>query len=81
MLLKIDMSQLDPMPIIACILCLLLVNNNLNGQAVYEPVQSSVYQYLDKLSAKGITGFSQVMRPVTRQIIGRYLLEAKNDAR
>lgn len=75
------MLQLNPMSIIACILCLLLVNSNLNGQVVYEPVQSSVYQYLDKLSAKGITGFSQVMRPVTRQIIGRYLFEARNDAR
>lgn len=47
------------------------------SQAVFEPPYSSVYNFLSRLSIKGVIIFNDELRPVSRKIIAEKLLEAE----
>jgi len=47
------------------------------SQTVFEPVQSSVYDFLDRMAQKGIIEFSDIARPVSRKYIAEKLLKVK----
>lgn len=47
------------------------------SQVVFETVSSSVYDYLNRLSVKGIIIFNDELRPLSRKLIAEKLLEAE----
>ncbi len=48
----------------------------LNAQIVYEPVEHEVYNFIERLSLKGIVDFNNVIKPVSRIDLYQRLLEA-----
>ena len=48
----------------------------LYSQVVYEPLYKDVYNFLDRLSAKGIIDYNDEMRPLPRKYIAEKLIEA-----
>jgi hypothetical protein len=50
---------------------------SLNAQVVYEPVESEVYNFVERLSLKGIVDFNYVIKPVSRLELYNRLLEAE----
>ncbi len=59
------------------ILLLFLVPGIIIAQVVYEPAASSVYNFLNRLSVKGIIIFNDELRPLSRKLIAEKLLEAE----
>ena len=47
------------------------------AQTVFEPINSNVYDFLDRMAQKGVVQFSDVVRPVSRMYIAKKLLEVK----
>ena len=54
----------------------LSIATGLRSQVVYEPVESDVYQYLERLYLNGIIEYHSEIKPLTRGEIASYLLEA-----
>ena len=49
----------------------------LHSQSIYEPVNSNVYDFLEKLSIKGILSFDYEIKPLTRIEIAEKIIEAE----
>lgn len=47
------------------------------AQTVFEPINSNVYDFLDRMAQKGVVQFSDVVRPVSRMYIAKKLLEVR----
>ncbi len=47
------------------------------SQVVYEPLWNDVYNYLERLSQKGIIEFDDLFKPVPRKYIYEKLMEAE----
>jgi Capsule assembly protein Wzi len=68
-------SFLLPIPI------LIIINvSTLFSQTVYEPVGNSVYDFLERLSEKGIIEYHDEVKPVSRKEIAEFLIEAGKDS-
>lgn len=46
-----------------------------NAQMVWENPNHEVYNYLNRLSAKGLIDFRDIIRPISREVIAKHLLE------
>ena len=46
-----------------------------NAQMVWENPNHEVYNYLNRLSAKGLIDFRDIIRPISREVIATHLLE------
>jgi hypothetical protein len=64
-----------------CILFIFFFVSTLSAQTVWENQSSEVYAYLYRFSQKGLIDFQDLIRPVSRQQIGKLLVEldAKKD--
>ena len=51
----------------------------LHSQSIYEPVNSNVYDFLEKLSIKGILSFDYEIKPLTRIEIAEKIIEAEKN--
>ena len=49
------------------------------SQVVYEPLHRDVYDFLRRLSVKGVIEYNDEIRPLPRKYIAEKLLEAKNE--
>lgn len=49
--------------------------DQLHSQGVYTPVTDLVYEFLDKMQVKGVTDYTKLVMPKTRNQIGRYLTQ------
>ncbi len=47
------------------------------AQTVFEPINSNVYDFLDRMAQKGVIQFSDVVRPVSRMYIAKKLLDVE----
>ena len=54
---------------------ILLLTSNLSAQGIPEPMQKDIYQFLSRLSQKGIIELKDEIRPLSRQYIYNKLLE------
>jgi len=61
------------------IILLLLVVSSTFSQIVYEPLHRDVYNFLARLSQKGVIEFHDEMRPLARKYIAEKLLEAEDN--
>jgi len=53
-----------------------LLNTSLFGQSIYEPIyNSSIYDFLERLSNKNIIELFTDIRPITRQQIAEKLIQ------
>lgn len=62
-----------------CIFLFLLALGNCFPQAVYTPVESSVYPFLDRMNLKDIITLNDEVRPYTRKSIAEYLIQIINE--
>lgn len=53
----------------------LLLCSSLSAQTVWENSNSEIYPYLNRLSQKGLIDFQDIIRPVSRDQIGKLLME------
>ena len=53
----------------------LSVSANLHAQLVYEPLYNDVYNFLRRVSQKGIIEFDDLIRPLPKMYIAEKLLE------
>jgi len=58
-------------------LCVFAITANLFAQVVYEPLYKDVYDYLRRLSTKGIIEYNDEFRPLSRKYLAEKLLEAE----
>jgi len=56
---------------------LLIITSLTFSQTVYEPINSSVYDFLDRMAQKGIIRFDDNIKPVSRAYIAEKLEEVK----
>ena len=70
-----------PIILVQVAIFLIIISDNLvlKAQVVNEPINSSVYNYLNKISNKGIIDFDDLIIPVSRKYIAGKLLEIKNN--
>lgn len=61
------------------IIIIIFFSSVLSAQAIFEPVNSDVYHFLEKLSIKGILSFDYEIKPLTRIEIAKKLIEADNN--
>ena len=54
----------------------ILISSTLSAQNVYEPINSYIYDYLERLTVKGVINFNSAIEPITRHEIAGYLLTA-----
>jgi len=59
------------------ILFFIFIPGFLFAQVIFEPASSSVYNFLNRLSVKGIITFNDELRPVPRKLIAEKLLAAE----
>jgi len=52
--------------------------NNVYTQVVYEPLHKDVYNFLERLSHKGIIEFDDLIKPLSRIYIAEKLMEVEN---
>lgn len=57
---------------------LLIISSTVLGQVVYEPLHRDVYQYLSRLSQKGIIELDDQIKPLSRTYIASKLNELKD---
>ena len=50
----------------------------INAQSVFEPVNSSVYDFLERLSIKDIINYHDEVKPVSKREIAYFLISAEN---
>jgi hypothetical protein len=60
-------------------LFLLLIQGILSAQVIFEPTTSSVYEFLNRLSVRGIVEFQDELRPLARIFIAEKLLDAEEN--
>ena len=53
---------------------LILLAQTINAQTVWENTNSEVYNYLNRMSQKGLIDFQDIIRPLSRQYIAKQLL-------
>ena len=53
------------------------ITSNLFAQVVYEPLYKDVYDYLRRLSTKGVIEYNDEFRPLSRKYLAEKLLEAE----
>jgi len=58
-------------------LCVFAITANLFAQVVYEPLYKDVYDYLRRISTKGIIEYNDEFRPLSRKYLAEKLLEAE----
>ncbi len=58
-----------------CIFILSIIS--VKAQIVYEPLDSDVYSFLDRLSIKGIIEFDDLVKPLSRKYIAEKITEAE----
>ena len=58
---------------------IIIFSTLLNAQAIFEPVESDVYDFLESLSIKGVLTFDYNLKPLTRIEISKKILEAENN--
>jgi hypothetical protein len=60
------------------LLSLLLISfiSPANAQVVHEPLHSDVYNYLRRLSQRGVIVFNDTFKPLSRKYISQKLIEA-----
>lgn len=58
-------------------LCVFAITANLFAQVVYEPLYKDVYDFLRRLSTKGIIEYNDEFRPLSRKYLAEKLIEAK----
>lgn len=65
------------MPIKKWLLVIAILTGSFNVQAqmVWENPNHEVYNYLNRLAAKGLIDFSDIIRPVSREVIAKHLLD------
>ena len=61
------------------LLYILFIPGIISAQAVFEPTSSSVYEFLNRLSVRGIIEFQDELRPVSRKLIAEKLLDAERN--
>lgn len=60
------------------ILILIFICNSSFAQVVYEPLNKDVYNFLRRLSQKGVVIFNDQIRPLSRKYIAGKLIESEN---
>ncbi|HED37054.1 MAG TPA: hypothetical protein ENI76_02235 [Ignavibacteria bacterium] len=58
--------------------CFVLISSLSYSQTVFEPINSSVYQFLDRMAQKGLIRFEDNIKPVSRLYIAKKLNELSN---
>lgn len=58
-------------------LCVFAITANLLAQVVYEPLYKDVYDFLRRLSTKGVIEYNDEFRPLSRKYLAEKLLEAE----
>jgi len=58
-------------------LCMFAFTANLFAQVVYEPLYKDVYDFLRRLSTKGIIDYNDEFRPLSRKYLAEKLIEAE----
>ncbi|MGB5848139.1 MAG: hypothetical protein WBH40_06610, partial [Ignavibacteriaceae bacterium] len=58
-------------------LCVVAITSNLFAQVVYEPLYKDVYDFLRRLSTKGIIEYNDEFRPLPRKYLAEKLIEAE----
>jgi hypothetical protein len=58
-------------------LCVFAITANLFAQVVYEPLYKDVYDFLRRLSIKGVIEYNDEFRPLSRKYLAEKLLEAE----
>jgi len=66
------------MKIIYMLFCFLFFISSASSQIVYEPLYHDVYNFLDRLSQKGIIDFADLVKPVSKKYISEKLIDAKD---
>jgi hypothetical protein len=62
------------------VLCLLIFSiNDLHAQSVFVPVETNVYEFLERLSLKGLITLDDEAKPFTRKYIADKLIEVDYD--
>lgn len=59
------------------VLYLVILSLNIYAQVVYEPINSSIYNYLDKLSHKGLIEYNDLIKPLPREYLFNKLSEVE----
>lgn len=68
--------------VISFVIFMFLLCAQLPAQIVFTPLENNVYDFLQRLNIKGLTGKTFIdMKPLPRHEILRYLLKAKNNAK
>jgi hypothetical protein len=62
------------------ILMSLMFTTQIFSQSVYEPLHKDVYRFLDRIAAKGLIDYHDLITPLTRKTIAEKLLEAHANA-
>lgn len=62
-----------------CIILFLFAVGRCFPQAVFTPVESTVYSYLERMSLKGIINLHDEVKPYTRKSIAEYLVQISNE--
>lgn len=60
---------------VTLIMLLILLAQTINAQTVWENTNSEVYNYLNRMSQKGLIDFQDIIRPLSRQYIAEQLQE------
>jgi hypothetical protein len=63
----------NPITILLALVLLLIISPRINCQVIYEPLNSSVYDFLDRMNNKEVIDCYGVIKPVTRKDIAGYL--------
>ena len=53
------------------------ITSNLFAQVVYEPLYKDIYDFLRRLSTKGVIEYNDEFRPLSRKYLAEKLLEAE----
>ena len=57
----------------------LFVWMNISAQTVYEPIDSDIYEFLERLAIKGAIDYHSEIKPIPRKEIASYLLETLSE--
>ena len=51
-----------------------------NAQMVWENPNYEVYNYLNRLAAKGLVDFRDIIRPISREVIAKHLVALEQNS-
>ena len=65
--------------LLSCLFSLLTITviTQVKAQMVYENINSGVYEYLDRMSQKGLIQYHDLIKPISKSILYTKLLELK----